>query len=197
MNSKLGYEIIFGEKTSEIERFSVPSDLDLIAGMIAAGVGIMEKLNYNHAPREYYLITTADISQYRVEREITETDLSSHMKGRLQPNQRGIWMASAQRFQYDLYAFTDDAFFQGVISICNYFGVDFRDYIYGTIFDDNGKQYALEGYTMTDYQIAIVVTDSDDEIPDFYSTGEEKEREGDENIITPLKLGGFPEDNDL
>lgn len=191
-------DVIFGEATSgqEIERFPV-SGLELIAGMLAAGAGITEILNYEHRPRLYYLTSTADVSPFRLEQEIEESAMAIHTVNRLKPNQRGIWVASAKRFRYNLYGFTDPSFFQGLISICDHFKIDFRTIIYGQIFDAEGNQYALEDYQMTDYQIAMDVPDLDDDGPDYYSTTEEKEAEEDENIITPLPLEGFPEDNDL
>jgi hypothetical protein len=198
MSTTESYEVIFGEATSNKEMWKINvSEIELIAGMLAAGAGITEILNYKHRPKLFYLTSTADVSKYRVEQEIEEGEMSSHMIGRLKEGQYGIWCASAKGFRYNLYAFTTPSFFQGLVSVCDNFNVDFRTIIYGQIFDMYGNQYILEDYLMTDYQLAMDVPDSDDDVPDFYSTTDEKEREGDENIITPLELGGFPENNDL
>ena len=86
-------------------------------------------------------------------------------------------MKGTKRFYYSLYAFQTNSFFQGVVSICNAFEVDFRNYIYGFPFDKFGNQYALDNYVMSPYQIAQDAPDLDDV--------EEEERD-DENIIEPL-----------
>jgi hypothetical protein len=87
-------------------------------------------------------------------------------------------MKSSKRFLYNLYGFETAYFFQGIISACHAFGVDFRDYIYGLAFDAQGTQYTLYDYVISPYQIAYTVDDLSDV---------EEEEADDENIIEPLQ----------
>lgn len=194
-------------------------DIELLAGMLAAGAGIMDDLNnetnFNiersfippvgapislvnrqdeHKHVQYYLDSEADVSTFRLVNGITEdlinentygkrplgssTGDSKAISGKIEPGCYGLWMHSGKRFHYSLYTFRKASFFQGIISICNTFQVDFRNYIYGLPFDIDGNQYALGGYVMTPYQFGYDAPDLDDI---------EDEEADDENIIEPLK----------
>lgn len=152
-------------------------NIELLAGMLAAGVGIMDDLNTNSTDTQYYVDSDADVSEFRVLSDVAEDAMRFYSIEQLQPGQYGIWLKSSKRFNYNLYAFRTNAFFQGIVSMCNWFEVDFRNYLYGFPFDHEGKQYALGGYVMAPNQIAIDVPDIDDI---------EEEEEADENINEPL-----------
>lgn len=170
-------------------------DIELIAGMLAAGVGILSDLNsesnYNHQAfpddgsriasnsksMEYYLDSDADVSDFRLDSNVMEDNLSFASVGQLANGEYGIWLRSNRPFHYDLYRFSTNSFFQGIVTICNAFGVDFRNYIYGFPFDGHGNQYALSGYVMSQYQVGQDAPDIDDI---------EEEEAGDENINEPF-----------
>lgn len=177
------YSLWLADPNSGKIAWSVQSkDIELVAGMLAAGIGIMDDLNTEQGT-QYYVDSDADVSAYRLVDSITEGLIEANTCGRLQSGQYGLWMKSYRRFYYNLYGFTKPSFFQGIVSMCNSFEVDFRNYIYGLPFDRNGKQYALSGYVMTDYRVAQDAPDLDDV---------EEEEQDDENIIEPL-----PRDDEL
>lgn len=158
----------------------VINDIEIVAGMLAAGTGILDDLNYTSIQSTthiYSLDSNADVSQFRLINSVAEESIGQSMcdkfvcneadicgvnSNRIKPGYFGIWMNSGIRFYYTLYAFRTPAFFQGIISMCGAFGVDFRNYIYGLPFDENGNQYALSGYTMIQYQTVEDVPDLDD-----------------------------------
>lgn len=219
------YDIIFGNASyrpshdddpidHEYWRITNYTDLELVAGMIAIGIGICERLNAEGA--SFYLTTNADISGFRVARGILEADVGSNITGRIQPGQFGVWMAADRRFRYNLYAFRTNSFFQGVISMANKFKVDFRDFIHLDIFDVDLTIQTLESYVMGETQFVSQLegdlgpidgigslpwaTDypvDPDDPPEWSDPDSVKYEFGDENIITPLELGDYPESNDL
>lgn len=154
------------------------NNLELLAGMLAAGLGIMDDINATSDNLYYYVDSDADVSEFRLLNGVPEEAMRSNSLGNLENNKYGIWMKSGDRFYYNLYAFRTNAFFQGVVSMANAFGVDFRNYIYGFPFDNTGKQYSLSGYVMAPDQVAIDAFDIDDI---------EEEEEDDENILNPFE----------
>ena len=151
-------------------------NLERVAGILAAGIGIVDDLNEDRKG-EYYIDSSADVSSFRKVSSITADEITAYSCNRLTERQYGLWMKSNKRFYYSLYAFETESFFQGIISVCSSFGVDFRNYIYGLPFDGHGNQYALDGYVMTQYMIA-------QDAPDL--TDIEEEEADDENVIEPL-----------
>lgn len=197
MATAYAHDVIFGDTSTSNEVWRIQlTDLELIAGMLAAGAGITEILNFEKRPRLYYVTSTADVSTFRLVQEVEEADMSTSMDGRLHSGDYGIWVTSAKRFRYNLYRFTTPSFFQGIITVCNHFKVDFRNFIYGQIFDATGNQYALEDYQMTDYQLAMDVPDADDE-DGFDPTTDEKISYFDNEEVDTFDVEGFPENNDL
>lgn len=173
------YTLFFAEENSQIPLWAFQSyDLELIAGMLAAGVGIMDDLNAEGNDNKYYVDSDADVSSFRVVTEVEEDLIRSNTLGKFAEDEYGIWMKASRRFYYNLYAFQTDTFFQGVVTMCNTFQVDFRNYIYGFPFDAYGNQLALSGYVMAPYQIAQDAFDLFDV---------EEEEADDENIIEPLE----------
>jgi hypothetical protein len=148
-------------------------NLELLVGMLAVGVVIVEELN-----KGYYMTTNVDVSKYRLLREIEHDNIQMASKDKLYDDEYGMWIKSNIEPYYNLYKFNTNYFFQGVISMCNTFSVDFFDYIYGFPFDGYGNLYALSGYNMTSYLVVQDVFDLDDV---------EEEEKDDENIIQPLE----------
>jgi len=155
-------------------------DIELLAGMLAVGTGIIEDLNsvLTYATSvQYYVDSDTDVSDFRLLPDISEDNLRSNSLRKLSTKQYGIWLKGRRRFYYSLYTFRTNTFFQGIVSMANTFGVDFRNYLYGFPFDAYGNLYALGDYIMAPDQIAIDAPDIDD----F-----EQDEEDDENIIEPL-----------
>lgn len=172
------YRIYFAEATSSFPIWELyVNNIELIAGMLAAGIGIMYELNSNSSLVQYYMDTDTDVSEFRLADNIHETRLQSVSGNKLHENEYGIWLKGRKQFVYSLYRFTSSKFFQGIVSICDTFQVDFRNYIYGFPFDKYGNQYALSNYVMAPYQIGTDTVDIDDI---------EEEEEYDENINEPL-----------
>jgi hypothetical protein len=185
------YTVFFANDVDKIPVWTIElNDIELVAGMLAGGAGIMDDLNYETKGATYYIDSNADVSHFRLVNSIPEERIPENTCGKIacnngtcnvlgcpEPGQYGLWMNSGKRFYYSLYAFRKPSFIQGVISICNTFKVDFRNYIFGLPFDGNGNQYALGDYIMTPYQIA-------QDAPDLYDI--EEEEEDNENIIQPL-----------
>ena len=182
------YTVYFANTIDRSPIWSIEvNDIELVAGMLAGGLGIMDDLNYETKGITYYLDSDADVSEFRLINAISEEEIPNNMCKNKYDNERkicignneyGIWMNSGIRFLYSLYRFKKASFFQGIISICNAFGVDFRNYIFGIPFDINGNQYVLSGYVMTPYQLGQDAPDLEDV---------EEEEEYDENIIEPLE----------
>lgn len=165
------YTIFLSEKRFNTNIWSLDlNNVELLAGMLAVSIGIMEDVNYEvnnlksnkNNPLEYYLDSTADVSFYRLIKDIPEANVAINTPGRIKPGQCGIWLKGSRRFFYSLYVFETNSFFQGIITMCNAFQVDFRSYIYDYPFDYLNTQYTLEGYIMPQRQIAEDALDLDD-----------------------------------
>lgn len=138
-------------------------DLAITAGALAAGIGIMDDLNADSQNTQHYsLDSDADVSGYLRVRDILEADIRDHTCGYIDLGEYGLWMKGSERFLYNLYGFSNARFVQGVISMCHIFGVDFRNYLYGFLFDVDNQQYALADYVMAPDQVAVTVPDLDD-----------------------------------
>lgn len=159
-NQMTSYKLFFGDYDRKRILWEQKLDnIELLAGMLAAGTGIIPNLDNEN----YYIDSDADISSFRKHVNIPESMIEDNMCGVLSPGEYGIWLKSDKPFHYNLYAFKTNSFFQGIISMCHAFGVDFRNYIYGYPFDGNGKQYALEDYVMTPSLIAQDAPDMNDD----------------------------------
>lgn len=175
---RMDYKLFFRSTNSKTPIWElIIDDIELLAGMLAAGMGIMDDLNANTKNGEYYIDSDADVSSFRLLADIPEELLRTYSVGQLQEGQYGIWLKGSKRFLYSLYTFRTNKFFQGTVSISNSFHVDFRNYLYGFPFDKYGNQYSLSGYVMAPNLIAVDAPDIDDI---------EEEEEDDENINQPL-----------
>src|SRR5687768_7716049 len=123
------YTIYFIDNISKIEswRFTV-NNLELLAGIIAGCVGILDDYNFNInngnnnnnklSKKEYYLDTDLDISSFRTNQYITAKDIDLYNDS-IKPNYYGIWLRSNIPYHYDLYTFKTINFFNGVLKICD------------------------------------------------------------------------------
>jgi hypothetical protein len=175
------YTIYFIDNISKVEawRFTV-NNLELLAGIIAGSVGILDDYNYmindnnKSVKKEYYLDTNIDISKFRVKRYITNDDIELYNSS-IKPGYYGIWLKSDISFHYDLYTFKTINFFNGILKICGILNVDFRKYIFKSPFDYLGREYI-------DFSVKEIAF----EVPDRQYEIEEEER-GNENVIELLR----------
>ena len=177
------YTVFLAEKNSNAEIWSLRlNNIELIAGILAASIGIMENLNFEmnnmNTGFQYYLDTDADVSNFRLLRDIPEINTSFNTPGRIKPQHYGVWMAGSKRFYYNLFTFKTNSFFQGILTICNALNVDFRDYMYEFPFDDMGNRYTLQDYNLKIMQLA------EDAI--YLDDISEEERDN-ENLQEPLR----------
>jgi len=165
---------VFETKTDEIIWSVEVDDIELAAGILAAGVGIMEDINYAANESINYIDSDVDVSSYRLLKDVEKMDM---VTGKLEEKHLAIWMQGSKRAHFNLFTFSSPSFLQGIISICTTFQVDFRNYVYGLPYDKKGNYYKLLGYSFPQYQIA-------EDAPDFDDYEEDESR--DENIIVPL-----------
>jgi hypothetical protein len=172
------YKIFLGESILDKIIWNFDTDnIELLAGMLAAGTGILEDFNQRDKTKNYYIDSDGDVSSFRIMANVQEDFIKNNSNGHLQEGEYGIWLKGSTKFHYSLYKFTSNYFFQGIISICNTFDVDFRYYIYGFPFDSYGNLHSLSGYTMATNRISRDVPDLDDI---------EEDEAYDENIIEVL-----------
>ena len=175
------YTIYFIDNISKNEswRFTV-KNLELLAGIIAGSVGILDDYNYkindnnNSIKKEYYLDTNLEISEFRLKQYITSNDTVLY-NDLIKSDHYGIWLRSEVPFHYNLYTFKTINFFKGVLKICEMLNVDFRKYIYGSPFDYLGRN-------AINFDIKEIAMD----VPDRQYEIAEEER-GNENVIELLR----------
>jgi hypothetical protein len=134
-------------------------DLEVLAGMLALGVSVLQD-NDSDFFGEYYLQSDSDCSEYRVAVNIREQDIPTITKSKLESGYYFLWLVFGD--YYNLFRFKTSKFIQGLISMADSFQVDFRDYIYGFPVDSQGKKYALAGYTMVAYPLVALTFDLND-----------------------------------
>jgi len=175
------YTIYFIDSISNTEswRFSV-NNLELLAGIIAGSIGILDDFNFtindnNKSPkRKYYLDTDLDISDFRVQRYVTNNETELY-RGNIKPGHYGIWLRSDESYHYDLYTFKTINFFNGILKICEMLNVNPREYIHSSPFDYLGREYI-------DFSIKEIAID----VPDRYYEIVQEQHDN-ENIIELLR----------
>ena len=185
-----GYNLYFKIRTNTSERTIwsfTTTDVELLAGMLAISAPLSHDLQYNVSgfsdaeDTDYILDTTVDISTFRIAHNVLEDDVSQESGNKLVDGEYGIWLRGARLGVYDLFRFRTNSFFQGLVSICHKFQVDFRNYIFGLPFDGYGNQYTLEDYIMAPFQVAQDAPDLDDI---------EEEEYDNENILQAFEVDG-------
>ena len=166
---------------SEIWHFDV-DNIELIAGMLAVSMGILEEFNYKINEKssnkiEYYFDSNVDVSKYRILTDILESNIKNNA-GYIQPGYLGVWLKGNKQFHYNLFAFRNNQFFQGIFTICKLFNVDFRTCMHGHPFDSLGTKYDINGHTIIPKEVGVFVPNLIAEIREQYF--------GDENQIQLL-----------
>lgn len=137
-------------------------DLELLAGMLSISPALTYDLQSNNLEQEYALDCDVDVSAFRLLHNIAEQDIFRESGGKLINKEYGIWIRGEIRGLYNLYRFRTNSFFQGIVSVCHKFQVDFRNYIFGLPFDGYGNQYTLEDYIMIPFQVVQDAPDLED-----------------------------------
>lgn len=230
MSTQDQYDVVFGDAKSPVPEIPNPNEsnfrvpgteptinqpywslqdcpLEFVAGMIAIGVPIVRDLNENYPYRSYYINSTANLSLFRLERNVFGENIKSRTLGRIQPGYYGVWIASNQRYHYDLYTFRTNEFLRGILTMVDHVGKDFRDYLQGDIIDSTGTPQVLNGFLMREIQFALI-GDEDDERPldftpsdndegDYYTDPPIKEEFDDEENTNPYRrtMDVYPEQN--
>ncbi len=177
------YNIYFKIKNKDGEHIIwsfATADLELLAGMLAISAPLSYDLQETDNA-EYFLDTDADVSDFRSAHNVIEDDIFRESGGKLTDGEYGIWSRGSRRGVFDLYRFRTNSFFQGLVSICHKFQVDFRNYIFGLPFDGYGNLYTLEDYIMVPFQVA-------QDAPDLNDI--EEEEYDNENIIQSYEVDG-------
>lgn len=174
-----GYNLYFKTGEHTIWSFST-TDIELLAGMLAVSAPLSYDLQYNNGPI-YVLDTDVDVSTFRIAHNVDEDNIFQESGGKLVDGEYGIWLRGIRRGVYDLYRFRTNSFFQGIITICHKFQVDFRNYIFGLPFDGYGNLYTLEDYIMAPFQVVQDAPDLDDI---------EEEEQDNENLLYPYDVDG-------
>lgn len=126
------YTVFFANDIDDVPLWSIQlNDIELVAGILAGGSGIMDDLNYETKGVTYYIDSDADVSDFRLVDSIPEEEIPKNTCGRIacsngicnvlgcpEPGQYGLWMNSGKRFYYSLYAFRKASFFQGRYNYC-------------------------------------------------------------------------------
>jgi len=159
--STLFFIEMYKNEPREIWRKTI-SNMDILAGMIAAGIGIVGDINNPLKDRFHIMDTDVDISSYRIHHYISQLEINNKSCAVLNKNEYGIWLKSDMYGYYSLYHFKNENFIQGILSICKSFNVDPRDYIFGLPFDLNNNHYYLLGRIDPYYNYATDVPDLDD-----------------------------------
>ena len=151
---------IYLKNGSDIQWSMQAEHPEFITGMIAASLKILRIYNDTN-DTNYLLDANVNLSQDVVSQYLFSHDIKRNSCGKL-TKKYGIWAHSEKTYQYNLYQFDTPYFMQGFISFCQTSDVEFRDYIYGLIFDNYNNQYSLEGYVMSSYLLTQNAFDIDD-----------------------------------
>lgn len=142
------------------------NNVELIAGMLAVSIGITRDLNTKK--EKYFFDSNINVSNFRVLSEVYQ-DHTKLYRNQIKKGFYGIWFSSSNLFYYDLYTFQTVLFLHGAINLCYLFNKDFREYIYGFIFDSEGNEYDLTNFPIANrvkYKISYDIDDIEEEEQD-------------------------------
>lgn len=167
------YQLTFHKNDKTLWTFSF-EEQETIAGMIAVSVPILSEINSKHQER-YYLNYPDSYQKYLKHPDIREDQI--RQKSSVDKGYYGLWLKSDRDYCYNLYTFSSHHFVQGVISFALACEVDFRDYLYGVIFNHNHELYFPSNYEnlFVSNSIDYVQYDLDTDLYDM----------DDENILAP------------
>lgn len=155
-------------------------NIETLAGMLSVSVGILSDINkYQAEPKgSYYAIdSNLDVSAYCLLTYVPETDVNNRSKNVIPDSKKGIWLKSDIDYFYNLYIFNDKNFTDGIISMCEMFHVDPKDFVFKLPFDSHQTYMVPEFYS----EPYIKTYDAED-LDDIA-----EEEDGNENILEPLK----------
>lgn len=135
-----------------------------ISGNLVAGIAVMISILINKTSKsnviriinDTYIINISlndpdslnlAFSQYLIADQISLPNFNDY-----HPDNYNYGLFIKHHNLYNLYTFSDPEFIQGIITICDAFNVDFRDYVAGMPFkyiNQNKIYYAIEGYIIT------------------------------------------------
>lgn len=134
---------------------------ETLVGFVAASYPILKDLE-KYGRRNVVVFISEDIENYFLLKDIEYENIVENSLGKLEDKEYGQWLKSGND-TYNLYKFTTPYFYQGIITICDYYNVDFRDYIKGCCFDKMGNNYSLNGYIMFNTQVYSDTLDDNDD----------------------------------
>lgn len=112
-----------------------------VAGALAAGIAIAADIEYEYG-KQFQFATNLDLHKFRLLNNVDDVILYTD---KIKPGWYGLWMRGTQRFKNSLYTFETEDFLEGVVWICEKFGLDYRNYVNNLPFDNLGKKYSILG----------------------------------------------------
>ena len=164
------------DPSSGTDRWMDVGSYEYIAGMLAISHGLLFDLNRPDDATVQISGVTPDVNF--TGRVVIGAPSSERDNYRPPVGQYAVWIRAASDYEYDMYLFHSAIFLQGVLSLCEAFGTDFRNYILGFPFDSDGITHTFRGYAWAHSQVAVDVEDLDDQYAEDVD---------DENVIEPLK----------
>ena len=161
-------ELILMKKNEEIWRMRLKKETFI--GYIIIGNIILKEINSEYCFKKNY-----KYNQLLLE-NISEENIN--YKYNLENYKYGIWIKTNFISIYNLYGFNSEYFLQGFISCCINFNVDFRNYIYGYVFDKYKNNYILDSFNQLSNNNFVIYSP---DIDDMYI-----EKITDENLINLL-----------
>lgn len=155
------------------------NSVEVIAGILAGGVGNVKDYNTKLGGlSRVHLDSNVDVSSYRKAAVVPIDKINKKTNKKwVKKGMSLIWMQSSIPFHYDLYQYKTSKFVQGILSVCNYFDKNIKDYIYQHPLNENLMDIDILGYhvkTTVISQIAPELSDVTEEEAD------------DENILNPF-----------
>lgn len=137
---------------------------ETILGFVATSYPILKDLE-KYSKRKVVVYASINMDDYTMAKNIEYENIIENTLGKLKIREYGQWIKSGGT-GYNMYKFNTPHFYQGIMAICDYYNVDFRDYIKGCCFDKMGNNYSLDGYIMFNAQLYPYIEDDNDDTED-------------------------------
>lgn len=141
-------------------------NVETLAGSIAVLLPMMADINKDKYIKDYYQVTDAPIHQFRVATMI-DLDYIDSYDIDIPKGNYAVWVKDANYGRWNCYTFRRSRFLKGMMIIQNLLGLDLRDYLYDTIFDNDGQSYAIAGLPQLFHEEYIQPLEADDFYDDF------------------------------